>query len=78
MENWIKADEFMPPKDPICPGETVTVLGWDGDCIKLVYYYDNEDCGDKGWRETQLYGESDLHITHWIPLPTPPDGQTDV
>ena len=59
---WISVKDEMPPEM-----EMVLCLQADGD-YTVGYLYDTEE---NGWN-TQVYGT----VTHWMPLPAPPEGDT--
>jgi len=68
MMEWIKVEDRLPE-------DRVLVLCWQesmGACIREHIYED----GYVSWYdEHNNYDDSDLKITHWMPLPPPPTGE---
>ena len=66
MNNWISLKSGQPPKNKWC------LVYRPEFCEIFVARYLSEDnlwYDNKGW----VYGES--AITHWMPLPKPPEGE---
>ena len=61
MSEWISVKERLPE-------ETYLVLVWDNDCDQVAIaslQRDGSWCGDGVWK--------DANVTHWMPLPEPPE-----
>ena len=51
------------------PTDGTEILGWcDGCCFVIEYWLD-------AWRE--IWGLGRVDVTHWMPLPEPPKGETE-
>ena len=57
MSNWIDAKDRLPE-------ENTPVLVWDKDAVDIGFIRDGR------WRD---FSEVFRHVTHWMPLPEPPD-----
>ncbi|WKZ94053.1 DUF551 domain-containing protein [Chimaeribacter arupi] len=77
MSEWIKCSERMPDEDiPVIGGFN----GWDG---KFEYdcYARSTKAADEGWiwckcddfGRGDWWADDDYPLTHWMPLPEPPE-----
>lgn len=58
---WIPVTEGLPDAD-------TTVMTFEPDSIEPIWpgYYDGEQ-----WKD--VMGDGRIHVTHWMPLPDPPE-----
>lgn len=63
VERWIPVGERLP--EMFCD----VLVPWDG--TLLVAYHDGDVAGGPGWYER--YSEREIVVTHWRPLPAPPE-----
>lgn len=76
MSNWIKCSEMLPEVSgvyPACsmhPQRTYEAENW----IEMLYMFDKEaKKGETAWQHGS--GFYDGAITHWMPLPSPPESE---
>lgn len=66
---WISVEEKLPDKDGrylVCDG---------GDVLEAQFYLTGQ-LRRPEWSTTDCYESEDLyHVTHWMPLPEPPEGE---
>lgn len=69
-QEWISVNERLPeiPKDSDC----ITVLGYNGEIHDYIIDSENRWWDDDGWSTPSGFG-----ITHWMPLPQPPQMKGD-
>lgn len=70
MSNWISVKERLPE-------ESGFFITWQGISKyigrpEILYYHKDEDDGFK-WSTTKNGWTAGLKITHWMPLPEPPE-----
>lgn len=64
MSKWIKCSERM-------PDDFVDVLVSDGAYVEVMWF-DSDGYWD-GWVEPQAVTVDSEEVTHWMPLPDPPE-----
>jgi hypothetical protein len=62
--HWIPVDKELPEKEKDNPSLSVNVIVTDGSSTFESYYSFNTHI----WAGAEIYGT----ITHWMPMPTPP------
>lgn len=72
MSEWISVDERLPSKSGLYPACSATdgrkyVEDW---CDALCYFNSEAKYGESKWQHSS--GFYDNGITHWMPLPPPP------
>ena len=70
--NWISVEDELPPPHYEGANSTDFVLVYDGYDLEFGYY----DFEQKNWHGED-YKEMMFDITHWMPLPMPPQGKEE-
>jgi hypothetical protein len=66
MTEWIRVEDALPEIDKC-------VITWNTHCARMGYY-DPHTAVRTGWRDDECI---DMRVTHWMPLPNPPQNQFD-
>lgn len=71
-QGWIACSESLPKFYDMF---SERVLGYGGGTMKVVGLYKGPDGRIMGYNTTQH--EYMMDVTHWMPLPTPPSGESN-
>lgn len=75
MSDWIKVSERLPLElDSVTPYKTEQVIVSDGTFVDFAIFETGNGCGVP-WRGFSKHSTWIEKITHWMPLPAPPEAE---